>query len=84
MTSKKIKGQDLALHLAQHPEPGEEFDDQDNPLSMLFILKIKISLYLIILGIQIWCIICSIGGAQTSWILIREGDSTLKLLSIIF
>jgi hypothetical protein len=36
MTSKKIKGRDLALHLVQHPKPSEGLDDQDNPLSMLF------------------------------------------------
>jgi hypothetical protein len=35
MTSKKIKGRDLALHLAQHAEASEEIDEQDNPLSTL-------------------------------------------------
>jgi hypothetical protein len=39
MTSKKIKGRYLALHLAQHPEPSEEIDDQDNSLSTLFYIK---------------------------------------------
>ena len=39
MTSKRFKGRDLALHLAQHPEPSEELDDQDNPLSMLFYIE---------------------------------------------
>jgi hypothetical protein len=27
MTSKMIKGQDLSIHLAQHPKPSEELDD---------------------------------------------------------
>ena len=39
MTLKKIKGRDLALHLAQNPEPSEELDDQDNPLSALFYIE---------------------------------------------
>jgi hypothetical protein len=39
ITSKKIKGQDLSLHLAQHIEPSEELDDQDNPLSSLFYIE---------------------------------------------
>jgi hypothetical protein len=39
MTSKTIKGRDLSLHLAQHPEPSEELDDQDNPLSTLFYIE---------------------------------------------
>jgi hypothetical protein len=39
MTSKKIKGQDLALHLAQHAEASEEIDDQDNPFSALFYIE---------------------------------------------
>ena len=38
-TSKKIKVQDLALHLAQHPNPSEELNDQDNPLSTLFYIE---------------------------------------------
>jgi len=29
----------LSLHLAQHPEPSEELDDQDNPLSVLFYIE---------------------------------------------
>jgi hypothetical protein len=36
MSSKNIKGQDLALHLAQHVEASEVIDEQDNPLSTLF------------------------------------------------
>jgi hypothetical protein len=40
MTSKTIKGRDLALHLAQHVEASEEIDDQDNPLSTLFYIEI--------------------------------------------
>jgi hypothetical protein len=39
MTSKRIKGQDLALHLAQHPKPSEELDNQDNPRSTLFYIE---------------------------------------------
>jgi hypothetical protein len=39
MTSKTIKGRDLALHLAQHPEPSEALDDQDNPLSTIFYIE---------------------------------------------
>jgi hypothetical protein len=39
MTSKTIKGRDLALHLAQHVEASEEIDDQDNPLSTLFYIE---------------------------------------------
>jgi hypothetical protein len=39
MTSKTIKGRDLALHLAQHPEPSEELDDSDNPLSSQFYIE---------------------------------------------
>jgi hypothetical protein len=39
MTSKTIKGRDLSLHLVQHPEPSEELDDQDNPLSALFYIE---------------------------------------------
>jgi hypothetical protein len=39
MTSKMIKGWDLSLHLAQHPEPSEELYDQDNPLSALFYIE---------------------------------------------
>jgi hypothetical protein len=58
MILKTIKGRDLALHLAQHLEPSEEIDDQDILFQHYFILKIIISLYMIILGINIWCIIC--------------------------
>jgi hypothetical protein len=39
MTSKTIKGRDLSLHLAQHPEPSEELDDPNNPLSALFYME---------------------------------------------
>jgi hypothetical protein len=39
ITSKTIKGRDLALHLAQHAEASEEIDDQDNPLSTLFFIE---------------------------------------------
>jgi hypothetical protein len=39
MNSKTIKGQDLALHLAQHVEASEEIDKQDNPLSTLFYIE---------------------------------------------
>ena len=39
MTSKTIKGRDLALHLAQHAEANEEIDDQENPLSTLFYIE---------------------------------------------
>ena len=39
MTSKTIKGWDLALHLAQHVEASEEIDDGDNPLSKLFYIE---------------------------------------------
>jgi len=39
MTSETIKGQDLSLHLPQHPEPSEEIDDQYNPLSTLFYIE---------------------------------------------
>jgi hypothetical protein len=39
MTSKKIKGRDLSLHLAQHVEASEEIDEQDNSLSSLFYIE---------------------------------------------
>jgi len=39
MTLKTIKGRNLSLHLAQHPKPSEELDDQDNPLSTLFYIE---------------------------------------------
>jgi hypothetical protein len=39
MNSKKIKGQHLSLHLAQHTEASEEIDDHDNPLSALFYIE---------------------------------------------
>jgi hypothetical protein len=42
MTSKTIKGRDLALHLAQHAEASEEIDQQDNPLSTLFYIDSQI------------------------------------------
>jgi hypothetical protein len=42
MTSKKIKGQDLSLHLAQHAEASEEIDEQDNSLSALFYIDSQI------------------------------------------
>jgi hypothetical protein len=42
MTSKTIKGRDLALHLAQHDEASEGIDEQYNPLSALFYIDSKI------------------------------------------
>ena len=36
MTSTTIKGRDLALHLAQHAEHGQEIEEEDNALSTLF------------------------------------------------
>jgi hypothetical protein len=84
MTSKKIKGQDLSLHLAQHPEPSEELDDQDNHLSTLFYIENQnLSLFehpwnknlVYYLQYQM----CLDG-----WILTIEGDSALKLPSISF
>jgi hypothetical protein len=41
MTSKMIKGRDLALHLAQHPEPSEFSEDEDSLLSTLFYVEIQ-------------------------------------------
>jgi hypothetical protein len=85
MNSKKIKGRDLSLHLAQQNEPSEELDNEDNTLSTLFfLLKIKIFLYTNIIGIEIWCIICSIKSVQMRWIVTREGDSSWELPSISF
>jgi hypothetical protein len=43
-TSKTIKGRDLALHLAQHAEASEEFDEQDGSLSALFYIDNQILL----------------------------------------
>jgi hypothetical protein len=34
-----IKGCDLALHLAQHPEPSEFSEDEENALSTLFYIE---------------------------------------------
>jgi hypothetical protein len=39
MTLKTTKGRDLSLHLAQHLEPSQELDDQNNPLSTLFYIE---------------------------------------------
>jgi hypothetical protein len=39
MTSNTIKGRDFSFHLAQHVEPSEELDDQDNPLLALFYIE---------------------------------------------
>jgi len=39
MTSKTIKGCDLALHLAQHVEPSEFFEDEETLLSTLFYVE---------------------------------------------
>jgi hypothetical protein len=44
MTSKNIKGSDLALHLAQHAETSEEIDEQDSSLSTLFYIDNQILL----------------------------------------
>jgi hypothetical protein len=44
MTSKTIKGRDLALHLAQHAEESEEIDEQDSSLSTLFYIDSQILL----------------------------------------
>jgi hypothetical protein len=38
-TTKTIKGRDLALHLAQHPEPGDSLEEDENALSALFYLE---------------------------------------------
>jgi hypothetical protein len=38
-TTKTIKGHDLALHLAQHPEPGDSLEEDENALSTLFYLE---------------------------------------------
>ena len=42
MTSKIIKGCDLALHLAQHVETSEEIDEQDGSLTALFYIDSQI------------------------------------------
>jgi hypothetical protein len=42
MTSKTIKGRDLALLLAQHAEISEEIDEQDSSLSTLFYIDNQI------------------------------------------
>jgi hypothetical protein len=39
MKSKAIKGCDLSLHLAQHVEPSEFYEDKDSPLSTLFYIE---------------------------------------------
>jgi hypothetical protein len=44
MTSKTIKGRDLALHLAQHAETSEEIDEQDSSLSALVYIDNEILL----------------------------------------
>jgi hypothetical protein len=38
-TTKTIKGSDLALHLAQHPEPGDSLEEDENALLTLFFLE---------------------------------------------
>ena len=42
MTSTTIKGRDLACHLAQHAENGEEIDEEDSFLSALFYIDDQI------------------------------------------
>ena len=42
MTSKIIKGRDLALHLVQHVKASEEMDEQESPMSTLFYIDIQI------------------------------------------
>jgi hypothetical protein len=42
VTSTTIKGCDIALHLAQHAENGEEIADEDNSLSALFYIDNQI------------------------------------------
>jgi hypothetical protein len=42
MTSTTIKGCDLALHLAQHAENGEEIEEEDSSLSFLFYIDDQI------------------------------------------
>jgi hypothetical protein len=44
MTSTTIKGRDLAFHLAQDAENGEEIDEEDSSLSALFYIDDKILL----------------------------------------
>ena len=38
-TTKTIKGRDLALHLSQHPELGDYFEEDENSLSALLYLE---------------------------------------------
>jgi hypothetical protein len=38
-TSNTIKGHDLALHLAQHPEPGISSENNEDALSALFLIE---------------------------------------------
>jgi hypothetical protein len=38
-TTKTIKGHDLSLHLAQHPETSDSVEEDENDLSTLFFLK---------------------------------------------
>jgi hypothetical protein len=38
-TTKTIKGCNLALHLAQHPKPGDSLEEDENVLSALFYLE---------------------------------------------
>jgi hypothetical protein len=42
MTSKTIKGRELALHLAQHAEASDKIDEQDSSLSTLFYIDSQI------------------------------------------
>ena len=42
VTSTAIKGRDLALHLTQHVENGEEIDEEDSSLSSLFYIDDQI------------------------------------------
>jgi hypothetical protein len=37
--AKTVKGRDLALHLSQHPEPGDYFEEDENSLSALLYLE---------------------------------------------
>jgi hypothetical protein len=38
-SSKTIKGQDLSLHLAQHPHPSDSSKNNENSLSTLFVIE---------------------------------------------
>jgi hypothetical protein len=38
-TTKTIKGRDLSLHLAQHPEPSGSLEEDEKSLSTLFYLE---------------------------------------------